>query len=52
MSTKGLAQKHRESEYFSGPAIERCPTYEKLVEDARTGSAMLKLALELKGLRP
>ena len=42
----------RESEFFSGPPIHRCPTQERLLEDARIGSARLKLALDMKGLRP
>jgi hypothetical protein len=43
---------HIHSDYFSGPAIHRCPTQERLVENAQVGSAKLKLALDLTGLRP
>ena len=40
------------SDYFDGPPIYRCPTQERLIEDARIGSFRLKLALDNAGLRP
>jgi hypothetical protein len=43
---------HRTADYFDGPPIAHCPTQERLLEDARIGSARLKLALDMKGLRP
>ena len=33
------------SEYFQGPAIARCPTQERLIQNAVEGSAMLREAL-------
>ena len=51
MSAKGTAV-HQKSDYFDGPAIAHCPTYNALIEDARTGSTRLLIALQRTGLRP
>lgn len=52
MSTAGLAQKHRPSAFYDGPAIDRCPTQESLLENAIVGSAQLLKALNRAGVRP
>ena len=49
---KVLNPTRRESSYFDGPAIEKCPSYEALKIDAQLGSASLLRAIQRAGLRP
>ena len=52
MSRVRNGAQRKPSEYYEGPAIEHCPTFSRLIEDARIGSFRLKLAIENAGLRP
>jgi hypothetical protein len=40
------------SPFYDGPAIERCPTYERYKHDAIIGSKHLRIAIERAGVRP
>lgn len=37
---------------YAGPPIERCPTQERLIENAQRGSERLLNALRRTGVRP
>lgn len=51
MSQRNQAR-HRDSQFFNGPPICHCPTYNKMIEDAITGSTRLLMAIEKAGVRP